>query len=79
MIVWRRGVNMLFAGNTRVVSDARYGLHAHAGGNRMELRAVGPADAGDFVCQVSVAADAIIEVTHTMEVLGEGRLKVQGG
>ena len=34
-----------------------------------------PADAGDFVCQVSIAADAIIEVTHTMEVLGERQLK----
>lgn len=45
-------------------------LKLHNNDFRLELQNIGPNDAGDFVCQISILGETI-EVAHTVEVLGK--------
>ncbi len=67
-MVWRKGHEVLSAGDLLASRDPRYRLHAAS--HRLELANIRPQDAGDFVCQISVLGETL-EVAHTVEVLGE--------
>ena len=66
-VVWRKGHEVLSAGNLLISRDVRYKLHKHD--FSLELQNIRPNDAGDFVCQLSVQGEAM-EIAHTVEVLG---------
>ena len=66
-IVWRKGHEVLSAGNILISRDPRFKLHEND--YRLELQNIRPNDAGDFVCQLAVLGEAM-EVAHTVEVLG---------
>ncbi len=72
MVVWRKGHIVLAAGSQLTTPDQRYTLHVNPnnGRNRLEVRDIRPVDAGDYVCQISTGGGKLIEVAHTVEVLG---------
>ncbi len=79
MVVWRKGNNVLTAGALKVVNDPRVGLLPSATSSsgsvyssRLEVKDVNPGDAGDFVCQISVTGQDIIQLADPVEGQGEG-------
>ena len=67
--MWRKGNEVLSAGPLLLSRDDRF--HLHESDFRLELRDITPSDAGDFTCQISIASRETIELSHTVEVLGE--------
>ena len=68
-MVWRKGHQVLAAGALLIIKDDRFKLHD--ADNTLELSNIEPQDAGDFVCQISLAAGETLEIAHTVEVLGK--------
>ena len=68
-MVWRKGHQVLAAGAMLIIKDDRFNLHDTD--NTLELSNIEPQDAGDFVCQISLAAGETLEIAHTVEVLGK--------
>lgn len=57
---------MLSAGKTLVSPDPRVTLNPDFS---LEIKEVGPEDAGDYVCQIGTLEPK--EITHTVEILGK--------
>lgn len=83
MIVWKKGIAVLSAGNVKVSPDPRVNL-VH--GYSLEIKEVGPQDAGDYICQIGTLEPR--EITHTVEILvpprihyvsSNGRVEVKKG
>ncbi|XP_060520737.1 limbic system-associated membrane protein-like isoform X2 [Cylas formicarius] len=81
--VWKKGIAVLSAGNIRVTPDPRVTLHPDYS---LEIKEVGPQDAGDYVCQIGTLQPR--EITHTVEILvpprihyvtSNGRVEVKKG
>ena len=65
-----KGRDVLSAGPILLSRDSRYKLLPTSNG--LELSQIRPQDAGDFACQLQIIGETL-EVTHTVEVLGESR------
>uniref|UniRef100_A0A6P7GFQ2 Lachesin-like n=1 Tax=Diabrotica virgifera virgifera TaxID=50390 RepID=A0A6P7GFQ2_DIAVI len=83
VLVWKKGIAVLSAGNVKVSPDPRINL-VH--GYSLEIKDVGPQDAGDYVCQIGTLEPR--EITHTVEILvpprihyvtSNGRVEVKKG
>ncbi|KAG5893508.1 hypothetical protein JTB14_031651 [Gonioctena quinquepunctata] len=83
VLVWKKGIAVLSAGNVKVSPDPRVNL-VH--GYSLEIREAGPQDAGDYVCQIGTLEPR--EITHTVEILvpprihyvtSNGRVEVKKG
>ncbi|XP_050292890.1 limbic system-associated membrane protein-like [Anthonomus grandis grandis] len=83
ILAWKRGIAVLSAGSVKVSPDPRVQL---INGFNLEIREVGPQDAGDYVCQIGTLEPR--EITHTLEVLvppqityvsSNGRVEVKKG
>jgi len=72
-VVWRKGHQVLAAGAMLIIKDDRFKLHDTD--NTLELSNIEPQDAGDFVCQISLAAGETLEIAHTVEVLVPPRVR----
>lgn len=66
VVLWRRGNSVLTAKNIMVTRDSRFRL---VDGLNLEISAIMPQDAGDYVCQISDIENKV--QTHTVEVLGK--------
>lgn len=66
VLVWKKGIAVLSAGKTLVSPDPRVTLNPDYS---LEIKEVGPQDAGDYVCQIGTLEPK--EITHTVEILGE--------
>lgn len=66
MVVWKKGIAVLSAGNVKVSPDPRINL-VH--GYSLEIKDVNSQDAGDYICQIGTLEPR--EITHTVEILGE--------
>ncbi|XP_018912896.1 protein amalgam isoform X2 [Bemisia tabaci] len=64
VVLWRRGNSVLTAKNIMVTRDSRFRL---VDGLNLEISAIMPQDAGDYVCQISDIENKV--QTHTVEVL----------
>lgn len=69
VLAWKRGIAVLSAGNVKVSPDPRVSL-VH--GYSLEIKEVGPQDAGDYVCQIGTMEPR--EITHTVEILVPPRI-----
>lgn len=65
-VVWKRGANVLTAGQHKIYPDERIRL---VDGTNLEIRDIQTKDAGDYVCQISMLEP--ITLAHTLEILGE--------
>ncbi|XP_018564711.1 limbic system-associated membrane protein [Anoplophora glabripennis] len=83
VLVWKKGIAVLSAGNVKVSPDPRINL-VH--GYSLEIKEAGPQDAGDYVCQIGTLEPR--EITHTVEILvpprihyvsSNGRVEVKKG
>ncbi|KAK4872349.1 hypothetical protein RN001_014378, partial [Aquatica leii] len=83
VLAWKRGIAVLSAGNVKVSPDPRISL---VNGYSLEIKDVGPQDAGDYVCQIGTLEPR--EITHTVEILvpprihyvtSNGRVEVKKG
>ncbi|XP_050316135.1 limbic system-associated membrane protein-like isoform X2 [Anthonomus grandis grandis] len=83
VLVWKRGIAVLSAGKTLVSPDPRVTLNPDFS---LEIKEVGPQDAGDYVCQIGTLQPK--EITHTVEILvpprihyitSNGRVEVKKG
>ncbi|XP_030755972.1 limbic system-associated membrane protein-like isoform X2 [Sitophilus oryzae] len=83
VLVWKRGIAVLSAGSTLVSPDPRVALNPDYS---LEIKEVGPQDAGDYVCQIGTLEPR--EITHTVEILvpprihyvtSNGRVEVKKG
>ncbi|CAH1130026.1 unnamed protein product [Ceutorhynchus assimilis] len=83
VLVWKRGIAVLSAGKTLVSPDPRVILNTDYS---LEIKEVGPQDAGDYVCQIGTLEPK--EITHTVEILvppristvtSNGRVEVKKG
>lgn len=66
VLAWKRGIAVISAGNVKVSPDPRISL---VNGYNLQIKEVGPQDAGDYVCQIGTMEPR--EITHTVEILGE--------
>lgn len=66
MLVWKRGIAVLTAGNVKVTPDPRIQL---IDGYNLQIRDVQTHDAGDYICQIGTMVP--LEITHTLEILGK--------
>lgn len=66
VVVWKRGIAVLSAGNVKVTPDPRIRL---VEGYNLEIKDVQTQDAGDYVCQLGTLQPR--EITHTLEILGK--------
>lgn len=66
MLVWKKGIAVLSAGNVKVSPDPRISL---VNGYGLEIKEASPQDAGDYVCQIGTLEPR--EITHTLEILGK--------
>lgn len=66
VVVWKRGIAVLSAGNVKVTPDPRIKL---VEGYNLEIQDVQTQDAGDYVCQLGTLQPR--EITHTLEILGK--------
>lgn len=64
--MWKKGIAVLSAGKTLVSPDSRVTLNPDYS---LEIKEVGPQDAGDYVCQIGTLQPK--EITHTVEILGK--------
>ncbi|KAL1500967.1 hypothetical protein ABEB36_006377 [Hypothenemus hampei] len=64
VLVWKRGIAVLSAGETLVSPDPRVTLNPDYS---LEIKEVLPQDAGDYVCQIGTLEP--IEITHTLVIL----------
>ncbi|KAK6622732.1 hypothetical protein RUM43_008575 [Polyplax serrata] len=64
LVVWKRGIAVLSAGNVKVTPDPRIKL---VEGYNLEIQDVQTQDAGDYVCQLGTLQPR--EITHTLEIL----------
>ncbi|KAH1011787.1 hypothetical protein HUJ04_001080 [Dendroctonus ponderosae] len=64
VLVWKKGIAVLSAGKTLVSPDPRVTLNPDFS---LEIKEVGPEDAGDYVCQIGTLEPK--EITHTVEIL----------
>ena len=72
VLVWKRGIAVLTAGNVKVTPDPRIQL---IDGYNLQIREVQTHDAGDYICQIGTLEP--IEITHTLEILGKsGKIKI---
>ncbi|XP_066144247.1 limbic system-associated membrane protein-like isoform X1 [Euwallacea fornicatus] len=69
VLVWKRGIAVLSAGTTVVSPDPRVTLNPDYS---LEIKEVGPQDAGDYVCQIGTLQPK--EITHTVEILVPPRI-----
>nr|CAI5833681.1 unnamed protein product [Callosobruchus analis] len=83
VMVWKKGIAVLSAGNVKVSPDPRINL---VSGYSLEIKDVGPQDAGDYICQIGTLQPR--EITHTLEILvpprihyvtSNGRVEVKKG
>ncbi|KAF7266154.1 hypothetical protein GWI33_020524 [Rhynchophorus ferrugineus] len=83
VLVWKKGIAVLSAGKTLVSPDPRVPLKPDYS---LEIKEVGPQDAGDYVCQIGTLEPR--EITHTVEILvpprihqvtSKGRVEVKKG
>ncbi|GJQ79724.1 hypothetical protein Trydic_g5869 [Trypoxylus dichotomus] len=83
VLAWKKGIAVLSAGNVKVSPDPRINL---VNGYSLEIKEVGPQDAGDYVCQIGTLEPR--EITHTVEihvpprihyVSSNGRVEVKKG
>ncbi|XP_048521887.1 limbic system-associated membrane protein isoform X2 [Dendroctonus ponderosae] len=83
VLVWKKGIAVLSAGKTLVSPDPRVTLNPDFS---LEIKEVGPEDAGDYVCQIGTLEPK--EITHTVEILvpprihyvsSNGRVEVKKG
>nr|CAH7731399.1 unnamed protein product [Callosobruchus chinensis] len=83
VMVWKKGIAVLSAGNVKVSPDPRINL---VNGYSLEIKDVGPQDAGDYICQIGTLQPR--EITHTLEILvpprihyvtSNGRVEVKKG
>ncbi|XP_076262740.1 limbic system-associated membrane protein-like isoform X2 [Rhynchophorus ferrugineus] len=83
VLVWKKGIAVLSAGKTLVSPDPRVTLKPDYS---LEIKEVGPQDAGDYVCQIGTLEPR--EITHTVEILvpprihqvtSKGRVEVKKG
>ncbi|KAK6632347.1 hypothetical protein RUM44_007388 [Polyplax serrata] len=68
LVVWKRGIAVLSAGNVKVTPDPRIKL---VEGYNLEIQDVQTQDAGDYVCQLGTLQPR--EITHTLEILGKDK------
>lgn len=66
VLAWKKGIAVLSAGNVKVSPDPRINL---VNGYSLEIKEVGPQDAGDYVCQIGTLEPR--EITHTVEIHGK--------
>lgn len=66
MLVWKKGVAVLTAGNVKVTPDPRISL---VNGNNLQILDLTPQDAGVYTCQIGTLIPK--ELSHTLEVLGK--------
>ncbi|XP_060520168.1 limbic system-associated membrane protein-like isoform X2 [Cylas formicarius] len=83
VLAWKKSIAVLSAGRVKVSPDPRINL---VNDYNLEIREVGPQDAGDYVCQIGTLEPR--EITHTLEVLvppkieylsNNGRVEVKKG
>ncbi|KAJ3629199.1 hypothetical protein MTP99_013607 [Tenebrio molitor] len=83
VLVWKKGIAVLSAGNVKVSPDPRISL---VNGYGLEIKEASPQDAGDYVCQIGTLEPR--EITHTLEILvpprihyvtSNGRVEVKKG
>jgi hypothetical protein len=60
VLVWKKGIAVLSAGNVKVSPDPRISL---VNGYGLEIKEASPQDAGDYVCQIGTLEPR--EITHT--------------
>lgn len=66
MLIWRRGSSIVTAGPLMVTRDRRFRL---LNGYNLQVRDVGPQDAGDYVCQIGDRETR--DQIHTVEIMGK--------
>ncbi|XP_044743903.1 lachesin-like [Chrysoperla carnea] len=64
VLIWRRGSSIVTAGNLMVTRDRRFRL---MNGYNLQVRDVGPQDAGDYVCQIGDRETR--DQIHTVEIM----------
>ncbi|KAL0273993.1 UNVERIFIED_CONTAM: hypothetical protein PYX00_006540 [Menopon gallinae] len=69
LLVWKRGIAVLTAGNVKVTPDPRIQL---IDGFNLQIRDVQTHDAGDYICQIGTLVP--LEITHTLEILVPPRI-----
>lgn len=70
VLVWKKGVAVLTAGNVKVTPDPRISL---VNGNNLQILDLTPQDAGVYTCQIGTLIPK--ELSHTLEVLGKNHNK----
>jgi len=75
MVVWRKNVRVLFAGNTQVRKDERFSLSQ----THMSISEVKVGDDGEYICQVETDNESPPSVVHKLEILEPAKIVSKHG
>lgn len=65
MIVWKKGLTLLSAGQQMITRDPRLSLSGYS----LHIRDINHADQGDYTCQIGDGTPG--DLIHTVEILSE--------
>lgn len=65
VIVWKKGVTLLSAGQQMITRDPRFSLS----GYNLHVRDISHADQGDYTCQIGDGTPG--DLIHTVEILSK--------
>lgn len=73
MIVWKKGLTLLSAGQQMITRDSRFSLS----GYNLHIREISHADQGDYTCQIGDGTPG--DIIHKVEILREYFITQLGG
>ena len=73
VLIWKKEHRVLTAGELIIKKDSRMRLQ----GTNLVIDGITTEDAGRFTCEIEADMEEPIEVTHNLEILGEGGCRKQ--